>query len=89
MQLLWCALLVVFSATNGVQSSENQDVSFTFEYEADDGSYRKEIRYADGRYRVEHGKIPNEFERHRVVEYLTRNLPENDVEVKRNATFHS
>ena len=84
MQLLWFALLVVLSVVmNGVKSSEDQDGSFAFSYEADDGSYHQEIRNGDGSFRVEYGKTADEFGRRNVVKFSTENLSEKD-EVKTN-----
>ena len=69
--------------TNGVKSTVNHDGSFAFSYGADDGSYRQEIRNADGSFRVEYGKTADEFGRRNVVKFSTENLPEKD-EVKTN-----
>ena len=89
MQLLWFALLVVLSVVmNGVKSSEDQDGSFAFSYEADDGSYHQEIRNGDGSFRVEYGKTADELDRRKVLKFPTKNLPEND-EVKINTTLYS
>ena len=74
--------------TNGVKSTANHDGSFAFSYGADDGSYRQEIRNADGSFRVEYGKTADELDRRKVLKFPTKNLPEND-EVKINTTLYS